>query len=365
MERESQSATTRLLNSLGENLPRTNFYRFCQLLEQWNPHMPCPGSQQSPRYDVIRFRPHPGMGFPAGELKSAEYHPEQTTFPPTVRITFMGLYGVESPLPTTYLDDITQRQEGSDVAAEFLDIFNHRLIAQFYRIWRKYSYPATFRPGGTDETSQYLLGLTGLGIRGCATQTGTPVSRFLALLGIMRMPTRTQEDIAALVYLLSPTTKVTVTPHDKRVILLDKALTMRSRQPVSLYSRPVMGQSAVDVNSQVLITLTTDNREEIRDWLPGGQLNGDFLALMHVYLGARVNARLQLRIPRSALADAQLTSSKSERAVQLGRTAVMRLDNTNNAEAMNQLITIKLGLWQSLKQNIQRREADETGDYRY
>jgi hypothetical protein len=108
-----------------------------------------------------------------------------------------------------------------------------------------------------------------------------------------------------------------------------------------------------------------DNREEIRDWLPGGQLNGDFLALMHVYLGARVNARLQLRIPRSALADAQLTSSKSERAVQLGRTAVMRLDNTNNAEAMNQLITIKLGLWQSLKQNIQRREADETGDYRY
>lgn len=69
MERESQSATTRLLNTLGENLPRTNFYRFCQLLEQWNPHMPCPGSQQSPRYDVIRFRPHHRMGFPAGELK--------------------------------------------------------------------------------------------------------------------------------------------------------------------------------------------------------------------------------------------------------------------------------------------------------
>lgn len=57
----------------------------------------------------------------------------------------MGLYGVESPLPTTYQDDIAQRQEGSDVAAEFLDIFNHRLITQFYRIWRKYSYPATFR----------------------------------------------------------------------------------------------------------------------------------------------------------------------------------------------------------------------------
>lgn len=83
---------------------------------------------------------------------------------------------------------------------------------------------------------------------------------------------------------------------------------------------------------------------------------------MHVYLGARVNARLQLRIPRSALPHAQLTSNKSERAVQLGRTAVMRLDNP---ETKNQHITIKLGLWQSLSQHDQRREADETGDYRY
>lgn len=176
------------------------------------------------------------------------------------------------------------------------------------------------------------------------------------------MPTRTAEGISALVSLLSPTTNITVTPHDKRLILLDKALKMSARQPASLHSRPVMGHSAVDINSQVLITLTTDVPDEVRDWLPGGQLYHDFLALMHVYLGARVNARLQLRIPRSALPDAQLTSHNSERAVQLGRTAVMRLDNP---EIKNQLITIKLGLWQSLSQHDQRREADETGDYRY
>lgn len=103
----------------------------------------------------------------------------------------------------------------------------------------------------------------------------------------------------------------------------------------------------------MLITLTTDAPDEVRDWLPGGQLYHDFLALMHVYLGARVNARLQLRIPRSALPDAQLTSNKSERAVQLGRTAVMRLDNP---ETKNQLITITLGLWQSLSQHDQRRK---------
>ncbi|UMX65621.1 type VI secretion system baseplate subunit TssG [Klebsiella pneumoniae] len=45
----------------------------------------------------IRFRPHPGMGFPVGEIRAMD-DPEPPR-PPAVHVTFMGLYGVESPLP--------------------------------------------------------------------------------------------------------------------------------------------------------------------------------------------------------------------------------------------------------------------------
>lgn len=113
----------------------------------------------------------------------------------------MGLYGVESPLPTHYSDDIAQRREGVEATEDFLDIFNHRLIAQYYRIWRKYSYPATFRAGGTDNISQYLLGLAGLGIPGCAAVAAAPLSRFLALLPVMMLPGRSGEGMEALVAL--------------------------------------------------------------------------------------------------------------------------------------------------------------------
>ncbi|SUG56299.1 Uncharacterized protein conserved in bacteria [Salmonella enterica subsp. diarizonae] len=44
------------------------------------------------------------------------------TSPPTVRTTFMGLYGITSPLPTQYIDDITQRREGHETVEHFLDI---------------------------------------------------------------------------------------------------------------------------------------------------------------------------------------------------------------------------------------------------
>ena len=60
----------------------------------------------------MRFRPHPGMGFPVSELKAVEYDEENPDAPPTVRTTFNGLYGVDSPLPTAWLDDIAQQREG-------------------------------------------------------------------------------------------------------------------------------------------------------------------------------------------------------------------------------------------------------------
>jgi type VI secretion system protein ImpH len=88
------------------------------------------------------------------------------------------VYGVDSPLPTSWLDDIAQRREGHEAVTSFLDIFSHRITTQYYRIWRKYAYPATFEAGGRDATSQCLLGLVGLGIPGTAEQVATPVSRF-------------------------------------------------------------------------------------------------------------------------------------------------------------------------------------------
>lgn len=134
-----------------QHLPYMNFYRFCQLLEQSQTDAPVPGSGWLVRQEPVRFRPHPGMGFPSSEIRGIEDpEPEHSHLPPTVRVNFMGLYGVESPLPTHYIDDIAQRRDGCEATRDFLDIFNHRLITQYYRIWRKYSYPATYQAGGAD-----------------------------------------------------------------------------------------------------------------------------------------------------------------------------------------------------------------------
>ncbi|NCI16629.1 type VI secretion system baseplate subunit TssG [Cronobacter muytjensii] len=362
MERESQSAPAWLTDSLRHQLPYMNFYRFCQWLERNHPDRRVPGSDWQVRHEPVRFRPHSGMGFPTSEIRGVET-PEHPHLPPTIRVTFMGLYGVESPLPTQYIDDIAQRREGYEATRDFLDIFNHRLISQYYRIWRKYSYPATFQAGGADNTSQYLLGLVGLGINGCAASAGTPLSRFLALLPVMMLPGRTPEGMMALVRLLAPQTRAEVFHHDRCRIALREPVRMRLNQPLSLKHRPVMGAYATDVNGQVLLRLITPCAQEARGWLPGGELYRDLLALLHVYPGSHLDVRLQLRVARHLLSDARL-SCRQEGAAQIGRTAVLKPLN-NSALHNDSVITIHLGRWARVRENIHRREVDEDGDYRW
>ncbi|EEQ7973612.1 type VI secretion system baseplate subunit TssG, partial [Escherichia coli] len=126
---------------------------------------------------------------------------------------------------------------------------------------------------------------------GCAQNIATPVSRFLALLPLMLLPGRTAEGLTSLVTLLAPGTQARVWHHDRRRIPLKTPLAMRVHHPVSLKSRPVMGDHATDVNGQVLLQLSTQTGSEVQGWLPGGQLYSDLLALLHVYPGSRLDVR--------------------------------------------------------------------------
>ncbi|MNN26846.1 hypothetical protein D3C81_1403650 [compost metagenome] len=181
----------------------------------------------------------------------------------------------------------------------------------------------------------------------------------------MLLPGRTAEGLASLVRLLAPNTQAKIWHHDKRRVQLKKPLTMSVSQPVTLTSRPVMGNYATDVNSQVLMRLTTTDPDEVQGWLPGGDLHTDLMALLHVYLGSRLDVRLQLCVDRSLLPDATMSSQPKAGAVQLGRTAVMRPLSPTKTHTHPKTIIINLGRFERVQEHIHRRETDEDGDYRW
>ena len=345
MGRKTQSSYSRLTPRLEAELPRINFYRFCQLLEKRYPDRPLMGSTSHPADDPVRFVPDPGMGFPVSELKTVEYDEDNDNQPPVIRTTFMGMYGVDSPLPTTYLDDITQQREGHEALQGFLDIFSHRILTQFYRIWRKYSWPATFEAGGTDRISRSLLGLVGLGIPGTAEHIATPVSRFLALLGVLRQPGKTQEGIQALVGLLAPDTTVRVSPYCLRPVEISQPLGFYGDEDFALDGNMPLGDEAMDTSSQLLIALMTGNTQEVQGWKPGGQLYQDFLVLLRVYLGWRFRARITLTTETRLLA----VSPLGEDRLWLGMNGVLGVEGDDIPDDIPQTFTTELGYYIGLE----------------
>jgi type VI secretion system ImpH/TssG family protein len=81
--------------------------------------------------------------------------------PLRMSVTFMGLYGVSSPLPSYFTDPITLKKIEYFELKKFLDIFTHRLYSHFYRSWKKYRHFAQFQPQRPDDYTLRLLALTG------------------------------------------------------------------------------------------------------------------------------------------------------------------------------------------------------------
>ncbi len=319
-----------------------NFYRFCQLLEQQRPGKPPLGSTFSPKDDPVRFRPHPGMGFPVSELKAVETDPDRPDAPPTVRTTFMGLYGVDSPLPTSYIDDIAQKREGHEALEAFLDIFNHRMMTQFYRIWRKYSYPATFEAGGTDKTSRRLMALTGI------THSGiTPTSRLLAILKPLVHTTRTAEGIVSVINTQAPNTQVTVNPHQVTMMPAGKQARFSFTERQTLGEHLVLGPQTADANYCIGVAMYTEDPDEVKGWLPGGQLREDVFTLLQVYLGCDYDASLKLTIPIKLAPLPRL----GDRSLLNGYNIVLGL-REDNLDEMPPQVTMKLGRVRDKKREI-------------
>lgn len=359
MERESQLTYTRLDEMMGKQLPYINFYRFMLWLEQQNPDLPPIGSTSRITNDPVRFRPHPGMGFPVSELKGIELNPDDDpASPPTVRTTFLGLYGIDSPLPTTYIDDITQRRDGHETAEHFLDIFNHRILTQFYRIWRRHHYPQVFEAGGTDKISQCLLGLGGLGIPGTAEHLKTPLSRFLALPDALRQPGKTADGMKAVVRLVTENTRATIAPNYKRKVQVPELLLDGS---FILDDRPILGGVATDINSTVEIQLYTENKDDARGWMPPRQpLFEDLLSLLRVYLGWRYDAHITLTMPRKLFPGPRLRANSAEEDIFcLGYSFLPDADDDPDAPETR---TVSLGFYNGLSQNPITRDVTEVDD---
>lgn len=86
--------------------------------------------------ELVRIRPHLSLGFPESDIEIIKeeaqgfYH---------IEANFFGLYGVSSPLPTFYTEDLIEEyMQGHSAMRDFIDIFHTVFYPLLYQAWEKY-----------------------------------------------------------------------------------------------------------------------------------------------------------------------------------------------------------------------------------
>ncbi len=115
----------------------------------------------------------PEICFPATDIKECSIDEHNRL---KLKLTFMGLCGVDSPLSHYFLEYAQRDDEHAKCVSDFLNIFNNRLYTFLYLVWKKY------RPFVCIEKSLYLEYLKFLSGNTLMTQDGNEFA-FVGLLG--------------------------------------------------------------------------------------------------------------------------------------------------------------------------------------
>jgi type VI secretion system protein ImpH len=164
---------------------RFEFFQAVRLLERIARDRDPVGGPGPPAHEVVRFRTRVSLEFPASAIHEIRDGPRPGS-PPEMVVAFLGMTGPLGVMPHCYTELLLERTRQKDYAfAEFLDLFNHRLLSFFYRAWEKYRFPVSYERTGEDPFTEYLFDLIGMGTPGLRGRMSVPDQALLFYAGLI------------------------------------------------------------------------------------------------------------------------------------------------------------------------------------
>ena len=305
MAKASRSAfVIRELERLALRVRETSFFQTLVTLERLLPDGQPLGRVGPPEEERVRLRSTIQHVHPSADVEELSYEKDQDRA--RLTIAFMGLLGVDSPLPMSY----TERFEQVDAAGEdrgrvraFFDLFDHRLYSLLYRAWRK-SRPLAGRGPDARLYDRVLATIGYSGRLGLGGASLPPLRE--ARLKVLRARTA-----AGLESMLEHRLGYRAEVHQlqaRRVALPDHQRTRLGVANSQLGVSLVVGSRLVDRN-KFMVSIHARDFEHWSRLLPGGSERRDVDASVDSYLRDPLDfdVRLTLRkehVPRSQLGNA-------------------------------------------------------------
>ncbi|MBN1106462.1 MAG: type VI secretion system baseplate subunit TssG [Deltaproteobacteria bacterium] len=245
---------------------------------------------------IVRVRPELSLGFPETDLTGIQQLPgDSPRF--FITATFLGLYGVSSPLPTFYTEDLLdEASQDMTVVRDFLDIINAPFYPLFFRCWSKYRQALKVIEEEDPAYLERLFCLTGFGTE----KLRDGISRPLGLLRYIGLFTQCPRSALSLKSLLSDALDTerldiiqcvprrAVIPEDQRCVLGVSGAVLGEECYVGLQVEDRMGAFRVRVGP-----VETDT---FRRLFPDTKDFSLLLRLIHAYLDQPLEWDLEVAV---------------------------------------------------------------------
>jgi type VI secretion system protein ImpH len=305
------------------------FFQAVRLLERFLPGKVEVGKFAPPSEEVARFRAHSTLVFPASEIQALT---RPAKGPLEMKVNFMGLTGPEGVLPLAYTVFLIERARAGDTAAaDFFDLFNHRIISLFFQAWEKYRFWIAYERGERDQFSYHLLDLIGLGTAGLQDRQSVPDDSLLFYSGLLAQHPRSA---AALEQILSDyfDVPVEVEQFAGGWYRLDRSdqCSFQGRESYSeqLGVGAVVGDEVWDQSARVRIKIGPLSLAQYVEFLPTGSAFEPLRALTRFFSNDEFDFEAQLILKRDEVPRCELGGDE-ESAPKLGWTTWGRTKDMN------------------------------------
>ena len=173
-----------------------NLFQAISLLERAVPHA-APLGEGTNRPEAVRLNAVVSLGFQPSDVAGVALGaPTGESF--TLRSPVMSLAGAQGPLPMPLTELLLERRAARDHAtADFLDIFNHRLLSFFYRGRKKHHLGLNWASPEASSIASSLDSLSALGL-GIGARSPNGETSWLRHAGLMGGAPRSLAGLCAL-----------------------------------------------------------------------------------------------------------------------------------------------------------------------
>jgi len=273
------------------------------------------GEDAHPDDECVRLKCALTHQFPAVEVAELTWPADQGV--PEMSVAVMGLYGPMGVLPLHDTQRMIDDRNTPSCERDFLDLFNHRILALFYRSWSKHflpvNYEESFAPAAPLDTlslrrepkdviSYSFLALAGVGLSASQDQLALPDTALAFFAGHFSRQTKSASSLAQMIESLFQV-QVQVRHFVGRWLHLDAVNRSEMATPDRLYGQNaelgrgfVLGDRVWDVGSQFRLILGPVNYDQMLSFCPWGDQLKRLAEFTRCYVGVHLEFDIQLEL---------------------------------------------------------------------